>query len=79
MKTTREKKHAIALGSLVEIDIDYSPEHRLRLFVQAHNRDCDGTPLYSLSSNIDDIGIDTSKTTFKDPLEQYLHTSEFMI
>lgn len=76
-KTVREnnleKKHAIALGSLVEINIDYIPEHKLRLFVQEHSRDCDGTPLYSLSSDIKDIGIDPSKTEFDDPLERFLH------
>lgn len=56
-KTYREennlKNHNIPLGSLVEIDFDdsylESPKKGLRLFVVGHDRDCDGTPLYSLS------------------------------
>jgi hypothetical protein len=48
-----EKTHSIAIGSLVEIqnDSDYGEENTngLRLFVVDHARDCDGTPLYSLS------------------------------
>jgi hypothetical protein len=49
-------KHNIPLGTLVEIvapDSDYETEeymrNGLRLFVVRHDRDCDGTPLYSLS------------------------------
>ncbi len=45
--------HNIPLGTLVEVDFDdkylESPKKGLRLFVVAHDRDCDGTPLYSLS------------------------------
>lgn len=50
-----EKKHNIELGTLVEISCDDSlcdeeDQHNgLRLFVVQHTRDCDGTPLYSLS------------------------------
>lgn len=48
-----EKTHRIAIGALVEIknDSDYEEENTngLRLFVVEHARDCDGTPLYSLS------------------------------
>lgn len=58
-KTYREennsKTHNIPLGSLVEVDFDdefCDREHKgLRLFVVSHDRDCDGTPLYSLSFN----------------------------
>ena len=39
-------KHKIALKTLVET------ENGLRLFVVSHDRDCDGTPLYSLSFDI---------------------------
>ena len=46
-------KHAIKLGSLVEVNCDYLPEHGIRLFVVDHTRDCDGTPLYSLSFDKD--------------------------
>lgn len=46
-KTYREeneaKQHNVPLGTLVEV------EDGLRLFVVAHERDCDGTPLYALS------------------------------
>ena len=52
-----EKTHNIPLGTLVEIDFDDSyletPVKGLRLFVVSHDRDCDGTPLYSLSFNKD--------------------------
>ena len=49
-----EKSHNIPLGTLVEVDFDDSygePKRGLRLFVVAHERDCDGTPLYALSFN----------------------------
>lgn len=36
--------HTIPVGSLVELDDDC-----VRLYVVAHHRDCDGTPLYALS------------------------------
>lgn len=56
-KTFREeneaKTHNIPIGTLVEVENDDSfterPLNGLRLFVVAHDRDCDGTPLYSLS------------------------------
>ena len=52
-----EKTHDIPLGSLVEIK--YSLWHgdgacekiHTRLWVVRHDRDCDGTPLYSLSKH----------------------------
>lgn len=48
-----EKTHNIPLGTLVEVDFDdrfcESPKKGLRLFVVSHDRDYDGTPLYSLS------------------------------
>ena len=57
-ETNLQKQHSIALGSLVEIKSDdYSDcspvdQHSgLRLFITEHTRDCDGTPLYSLSFN----------------------------
>ena len=57
-KTVREnnqnKKHSIPIGSLVEIKPDTGPDHEgIRLFVVDYTRDCDGTPLYSLSFNKD--------------------------
>ena len=44
-----QKQHSIAIGTLVEVNIDYLEEHGIRLFVCSHDRDCDGTPLYTLS------------------------------
>jgi len=44
-----EKKHKISVGSLIEL------ETGVRLFVVGHNRDCDGTPLYSLCADKDDV------------------------
>lgn len=48
-----EKTHNIPIGALVEVDFDDSfledPVSGLRLWVVAHERDCDGTPLYALS------------------------------
>lgn len=53
-KTIRQnnfaKPHTIPIGALVEAD--GSPDeydwNGIRLFVVAHQRDCDGTPLYGL-------------------------------
>ena len=57
------KKHDVPIGTLVEIVAppgledfeveDYRYEVGVRLFVVAHTRDCDGTPLYSLSVSKD--------------------------
>lgn len=44
-----EKHHAVPLYSLVEVDLPNEIEHGMRLFVQSHSRDCDGTPLYNLT------------------------------
>ncbi len=44
-----EKQHTIPIGTLVEVDCDYSDEHMTRQYVVGHSRDCDGTPLYDLS------------------------------
>lgn len=62
-KTVRENNmamgHNIPIGTLVEVEYDegygkgaYS-KSRARLFVVEHNRDCDGTPLYSLGKDPD--------------------------
>jgi len=42
------KVHAIPIGALVEM------ENGARLFVVHHSRDCDQTPLYSLSADPED-------------------------
>lgn len=50
-----EKKHNIPVGSLVEVKYDHwhgdgcCEKVHARLWVYSHDRDCDGTPLYSLS------------------------------
>lgn len=48
-----EQKHNIPLYALVEImsNGEESEKDGLRLFVTGHTRDCDGTPLYVLSTN----------------------------
>lgn len=43
-----ELQHNIPIGTLVEVDIEYSDQHGIRAFVCEHTRDCDGTPLYAL-------------------------------
>lgn len=58
-KTVREnnleKRHNIPIGSLVEVKYDCwhgdgcCEKIHARLWVYSHDRDCDGTPLYSLS------------------------------
>lgn len=50
-----QRKHSIPIDTLVELlpygegDDDYNEHTGLRLYVAAHDRDCDGTPLYSVS------------------------------
>lgn len=50
-----EKRHAIPIGALVEVKFDTwfglgaCWKVHARLWVVAHRRDCDGTPLYSIS------------------------------
>ncbi|MFK4135961.1 hypothetical protein ACI2KR_27305 [Pseudomonas luteola] len=62
-KTTKElnmeRKHMYPLYSLVELhtpDGYDSVDDGLRLFVQGHDRDCDGTPLYALTFEPETIG-----------------------
>jgi hypothetical protein len=51
-KTIRENNHQIPhmipLGALVEVVAEDSEAYRMRAYVIAHTRDCDGTPLYWL-------------------------------
>ena len=52
-----EKEHTIPIGSLVEVQYDHwhgdgaCEKVHARMWVHSHDRDCDGTPLYSLSRN----------------------------
>jgi hypothetical protein len=53
------KTHGIPLFTMVEIVRDPAhpdPDDGLRLFVQAHIRDCDGTPLYALTARYTLVG-----------------------
>lgn len=73
-KTWRENnlaiKHSIPIGTLVEVKFDSwfgegaCWKVHARLWVVAHTRDCDGTPLYSLSRWRDPI-LATSVAPFK--------------
>ena len=47
------KTHGIPVGTLVEIIGDESERGGVRLFVVAHHRDCDGTPLYAMAWDTD--------------------------
>lgn len=53
------KNHSIPLFTLVELVCD-DHENGLRFFVQNHSRDCDGTPLYDLTTDTKLVGIDLS-------------------
>lgn len=46
-------QHDIPLGTLVEVDLDYSDSHGVRAFIVDHTRDCDGEPMYALSMSSD--------------------------
>jgi len=48
-KKNLEITHKISLWSLVEINYEDAPNKGVRLLVCKHTRDCDGTPLYSLT------------------------------
>jgi hypothetical protein len=53
-KTWREENnaltHKIPLDTLVEVKPEkYSKHNGIRAYVASHDRDCDGTPLYSLT------------------------------
>jgi len=54
-----DKNHSIPLFTLVELVCD-DHENGLRFFVQNHSRDCDGTPLYDLTTDTKLVGIDLS-------------------
>lgn len=48
-QVNKSKKHKFKIGQLIEL------ENGVRLFIAKQTRDCDGTPLYSLSTDEDDI------------------------
>lgn len=51
-----EKKHELPLYTLVEVNIPNDAHHGIRLFVQSYSRDCDGTPLYNLTYDLELVG-----------------------
>lgn len=58
------KHHNIPIGALVEIVSDKEDPSEwdgLRLFVVRHHRDCDGTPLYGMSFDRDDLEDENPK------------------
>ena len=65
-KTWKEKnmelRHNIPITALVEL------ETGVRLFVVRHTRDCDGTPLYVVSADIDAVADNA-----RNPLIDKLH------
>ena len=84
-KTVKENNlavnHNVPIGSLVEITYEskYDEPHErvkgLRLFVVKHSRDCDGSPLYSLSYSLtaqdeyDKIEQDIAQHKYGDEME----------
>ena len=64
-----ELKHNIELGSLVEINTNLEQFDGLRLWVVEHERDCDGTPLYGLSYDIDLINFNKNNKPSEDAHE----------
>lgn len=56
-----ELKHNIPLKALVEINSENLESYAgVRLYVCEHNRDCDGTPLYSLYHSNDFTALEES-------------------
>lgn len=61
-----EKVHDIPIGTLVEVKYDEwfgdgaCVKAHARLWVVSHDRDCDGTPLYSLSPYKEPLFVDGS-------------------
>lgn len=69
------KEHTIPLYTLVEIGGD-TTSNGLRLYVQGHSRDCDGTPLYDLTFDYEVVGEDLSSDALRhirDTQDPYTH------
>lgn len=74
------KEHTIPLYSLVEINSD--EDNGIRLYVQKHSRDCDGTPLYDLTYDIKMVGKTVALDSFfkevnKSPLDAVWKAVDF--
>jgi hypothetical protein len=48
-----ELNHKICVGTLVEVNLDNNESNKTRQFIASHTRDCDGTPLYALTTKRD--------------------------
>ena len=69
------KEHTIPLYTLVEIGGD-TTSNGMRLYVQGHSRDCDGTPLYDLTHDYAVVGKDFSNEALcriRDTKDEYTH------
>lgn len=74
------KEHSIPLYSLVEINSE--EDNGIRLYVQNHSRDCDGTPLYDLTYDVKMVGKkvlldDFFKEVNKNPLDAVWSAVDF--
>jgi hypothetical protein len=64
LENNLEKTHDIPIGTLVEIKFDIwhgdgaCEKTHARLWVVSHDRDCDGTPLYSVSKYKEPLFVD---------------------
>jgi hypothetical protein len=83
-KTVRENNkaipHALPIGALVEITTDCpigefgTIYNGVRLFVVKHDRDCDGTPLYSLSFDRNVLkAIENARADIKNNRDSSIH------
>lgn len=68
-----KNQHTIPLFSLVQIQDDNSEEFGLRLYVQGHSRDCDGTPLYNLTHDYRVVGKDVSTDRMRNAKDRLEH------
>jgi hypothetical protein len=68
-----KNQHTIPLFSLVEIEYEGSEEFGLRLYVQGHSRDCDGTPLYNLTHDYRVVGKDVSTDRMRNAKDRFEH------
>ena len=70
-----EIQHDIPLGTLIEVDCSCAEEHGTRMFIAAYGRDCDGEPLYSLTSKRNMCDDKISIDEYGHPRsEQYINT-----
>jgi hypothetical protein len=63
-------QHKIPIGTLVEVYWEGGEYNGVRLFVVEHVRDCDGTPLYNLSFDLEVVDeiVELNRTMLYDKL-----------